>query len=175
MNAAEVLQLCRMVKAFCPSQQFDQEWRAVPGFPDYIISEGGAVISTRPGRRGNRKPVLLKPSLCRKGYPMVVLRDHTGRPRPKKVHWLVAEAFIGPRPAGLQIRHLDSDKTNCSASNLAYGTQIENMADRAIKTHCVNGHPFAEHGRPRKGGGRVCMVCQREADARRSPRVRSAA
>lgn len=39
------------------------------------------------------------------------------------------EAFVGPRPIGSLIRHLDGDHTNNRPFNLAYGTQIENMAD----------------------------------------------
>lgn len=46
------------------------------------------------------------------------------------VHQLVCEAFHGPRPPGLMTRHLDGDPLNNHASNLKWGTQIENEADK---------------------------------------------
>ena len=45
------------------------------------------------------------------------------------LHRVVAEAFHG-KPDGLQVRHLDGCKANNSASNLAWGTAIENASDR---------------------------------------------
>ena len=44
-------------------------------------------------------------------------------------HSLVAEAFIGARPEGCQIRHLDGIKINSKLSNLKYGTPSENYKD----------------------------------------------
>ena len=60
------------------------------------------------------------------------------------------EAFAGPCPGGLEIRHLDGDAANNRLSNLAYGTSSENGYDitrhgrnnHANKTHCDNGHEF---------------------------------
>jgi DNA-binding transcriptional regulator YiaG len=49
----------------------------------------------------------------------------------RTVHRVVAEAFIGPRPEGLEVRHLDGNKTNNRASNLVYSTHKENEADKA--------------------------------------------
>ena len=148
------------------------EIRTIPGFPDYEVSADGQVFSNRPWVRGSRTPRTLRQATDRKGYRSVALRNTEGRSRTQKVHWLVAAAFLGPRPAGMQIRHLNSDKTDNSAANLAYGTQLENMADRvALKTHCVNGHEFSEHGYPRaSGSGRACRECLRAADKRRQSR-----
>ena len=47
------------------------------------------------------------------------------------VHHLVAEAFLGPRPPGLSINHLDGDKTNNHVENLEYVTHAANMAHAA--------------------------------------------
>ncbi|WP_167757036.1 NUMOD4 motif-containing HNH endonuclease [Amycolatopsis sp. CFH S0078] len=66
------------------------------------------------------------------------------------VHVMVCEAFHGPRPEGMEVRHLDGDSRNNRADNLAWGTQSENMYDRvrhgthhqAIKTHCPRHHPL---------------------------------
>jgi hypothetical protein len=42
----------------------------------------------------------------------------------------MAEAFIGPRPPGLQVRHLNDHKLDNYVWNLAYGTGKDNCADR---------------------------------------------
>lgn len=42
---------------------------------------------------------------------------------------LMAEAWLEPRPSGLQVRHKDGDKLNDAAWNLEYGTALENTAD----------------------------------------------
>ncbi|WMJ67202.1 HNH endonuclease signature motif containing protein (plasmid) [Klebsiella variicola] len=47
----------------------------------------------------------------------------------RTVHYLVATAFHGEQPEGLLIRHLDGRPSNNAPSNLAYGTQVDNMAD----------------------------------------------
>lgn len=45
------------------------------------------------------------------------------------VHCLVALAFLGPRPIGQEVRHLNNNYLDNRAENLAYGTHRENMAD----------------------------------------------
>lgn len=45
------------------------------------------------------------------------------------VHILVAEAFLGPRPGGMEeCRHLDGDKLNNRADNLRWGTRPGNAS-----------------------------------------------
>lgn len=45
------------------------------------------------------------------------------------LHLLVAAAFIGPRPPGKIVRHLDGNRKNPRWGNLAYGTYAENTQD----------------------------------------------
>jgi hypothetical protein len=47
----------------------------------------------------------------------------------KKVHELVAMAFLGARPADAVVRHLDGDAKNNAVWNLAYGSHKDNMKD----------------------------------------------
>jgi hypothetical protein len=54
-----------------------------------------------------------------------------GRCKRVKVHALVARAFIGPRPDGHQINHIDANPVNNRVENLEYVTPRGNMQ------HCV--------------------------------------
>ena len=47
----------------------------------------------------------------------------------KNIHELVAQAFIGERPEGYHICHIDGDITNNELSNLRYDTVSENQID----------------------------------------------
>lgn len=102
----------------------DQFCRRVPGFPGYFVTDAGQVVSCR-----GSIPRLLVWSIKSTGYPAVSL-CRLGDVVTKNVHSLVAEAFIGPRPAGHVCRHLDGNPQNPSIHNLAYGTYAENEADK---------------------------------------------
>lgn len=101
----------------------------------YDVSDAGRVRSNArivQRRNGGPKPVqerILLSSPNNHGYPHVdIMID--GKYRKVCVHTLVAAAFIGPRPAHLEVRHLDGDQTNAAKTNLAYGTAAENGADK---------------------------------------------
>jgi predicted XRE-type DNA-binding protein len=56
-----------------------------------------------------------------------------GRMKTWMVHTLILLAFVGPCPEGQQCRHFpDSDPTNNHLSNLQWGTQAENEADKIV-------------------------------------------
>lgn len=143
-----------------------EEWRPISGLPGYEVSSLGRVRSWRT-HRGIPGPRVLKASAGSKEYLTVRLAGAT-----QKVHRLVAEAFLGPLPSGLQTRHLDGNNQNNRAANLAYGTQLENMADRvSLKDRCTNGHLFeGENLFFPSHGGRGCRTCARDADKRRRDR-----
>lgn len=102
-----------------------EAWKPVVGHPGYEVSDLGRVRSIDRQTLVVRKGKLLRPGRASHGYPTVAL----GR-QSRTVHSLVAEAFIGPRPEGQEVRHLDGDRSNASLSNLRYGTPKENGADR---------------------------------------------
>lgn len=70
----------------------------------------------------------LKQTMNKEGYPYVNFRDDDGYLTSHTVHSLVAEAFLGPRPKGLIVLHINSNPADPSASNLKYGTHKENSA-----------------------------------------------
>ncbi|WP_158710499.1 NUMOD4 motif-containing HNH endonuclease [Streptomyces flavochromogenes] len=141
-------------------------WLAVPGYENsYEVSSQGQVRSRpRPTTRGG----ILKAKVGRVGYPRVSLCAN-GVQRTWLVHQVVAVAFLGPRPAGQEVRHLDGDPLNNAVSNLAYGTRSENAQDKqrhgtdhnARKTHCPQGHPYDEENTSRYSGRRACRACVR--------------
>lgn len=97
------------------------EWRAIPGHEGhYAVSDAGEVMSMN--FKGSGLPGVLRPSFCR-GYHTVEI----GEDKRYTVHRLVAAAFIGPRPSGLQINHKNGIKADNRLENLEYCTQSENM------------------------------------------------
>lgn len=111
-----------------------EEWRRVAGWEQYYeVSSHGRVRSLARRRWQGRgwyitKPVLRKCPKDAYGYHCVALQAGE-RKENRKVHHLVAEAFVGPRPEGNECRHLDGCRTNNHVSNLAWGTSAENSAD----------------------------------------------
>jgi hypothetical protein len=100
--------------------QSSEEWRPIAGYEGlYEVSNRGRV--RRAGRRR-----CLKLDRHWRGYLRAQLYGAGGRRRFHRVHLLVAAAFIGPRPAGQTVDHLDEDKRNNAVTNLEYVTRIEN-------------------------------------------------
>lgn len=101
-----------------------EEWRPIPGFPKYEASTQGQIRSLY-GKRSK----ILKPGINRDGYLHVGLHLNKVQ-KTWMVHVLVALTFIGERPEGQCIRHLDGNPANNHPSNLCYGSLAENSNDR---------------------------------------------
>lgn len=140
---------------------------ACPSFPGYSVTEDGRVFTHRRriglgdgGGHGTR--VVIDPAyvLERKqtagkgGYMLVRIGTDAGLAT-GKVHQMVADAFLGPRPDGFVVRHVDGNPANNSASNLVYGTYQQNAGDRD------------QHGSTRRGGTHA-QARLTEADVRQA-------
>jgi hypothetical protein len=86
---------------------------------DYSVTEDGKVFSHKCNR-------FLKLGHSGNGYAKVMLHID-GKPLCRKVHNLVAQAYIGERPKGMQVNHKDGNKLNNNFSNLEYVTPSENL------------------------------------------------
>jgi hypothetical protein len=109
-----------------------ESWVKVPGYEDfYEVSNHGRFAKLLPDGRQLRKLNSKTP------YLSVSVKSLDGKPQKSLyIHKLVAQVFIGPRPDGLVIRHLDGDRYNNKATNLAYGSVEQNYADtKKHKTH----------------------------------------
>lgn len=114
-------------------------WKPVVGFENfYEISSDGRVRRIAPFMRGrgckDEIPRELKLTLdpTRFGYFRVSLIGEPGARREHhSVHRLVASAFIGPCPAGMEVNHIDRVRTNNDVRNLEYVTRLGNAAHKA--------------------------------------------
>jgi NUMOD4 motif/HNH endonuclease len=108
-----------------------EEWRAVPGWLGYYdVSSFGNVRSLpRDTATGMHGGGILSAFPDGQGYLAVNLTRNGTRER-IGVHQLVALAFIGACPEGQQVRHKDGKKHRNFASNLEYGTSLENHHDK---------------------------------------------
>lgn len=159
----------------------EEEWRDVVGWEGfYEVSSLGRVRSIR---RRNCVGGVLAPDGVQVKYLRVKLQAN-GRSRRRRVHVLVAEAFLGPRPVGptgrlLDVCHKNGDNNDNRVINLRYDTRSSNMRDTvangahqyAKRTACSHGHEYTPEstrvvqigpgadGKPRTR--RVCRTCRR--------------
>ncbi|MBM3748948.1 MAG: hypothetical protein FJW34_24535 [Acidobacteria bacterium] len=105
------------------------EWRPIPGFQSYEVSELGHVRRCVP-YRGYPAGRLLKPKCNRSGYLAVTLYGNGVR-RELLVHRLVAWAFIGASPSPHhEVAHGDGNKKNNHRRNLRWATKSENCLQK---------------------------------------------
>lgn len=152
----------------------NEHWRPVPGHPNYQVSDMGRVRSVdhwqrvRGDGRAFRRGKVLKPGVGSKGHLQVQLDGGKWR----RVHTLVLEAFVGPRPGGKLGLHRDGQAANNRVENLYWGTHSDNAKDavrhgthhQASKTECKYGHPLDGVRRNADGSvrQRYCKTCFRK-------------
>lgn len=107
-------------------------WKTIPDWQSYEVSTLGRVrrrIAARTRKAGG----ILKPDLAGSGkikyYQIELFKN--GFHKREKIHTLVAQAFIGPKPPGHQVNHIDANPLNNHPDNLEYVTPKGNME------HCV--------------------------------------
>lgn len=130
-----------------------EEWKTVVGFKGlYAVSNLGRIKSFARTVEFIRCGELSSASYSERILKLVpdvdghltVFLSKDGIKNTRRVHSLVAEAFLGPRPFNKGACHKDDIKTNNCVSNLYYGTQKENMLDSIRNGRAPRG---VKHGR----------------------------
>ena len=103
-----------------------ERWKPVHQYETlYLVSDWGRVMRIRP-KSGTSVGHILKPPLNR-GRRRVLLSDYAGDNRHHHVAVLIAEAFLGKRPPGMEVNHLDGIKDHDCEHNLEWVTASQNM------------------------------------------------
>lgn len=114
-------------------------WKDIPGYEGrYQASTEGNIRSVdrvvysrnwytgQPFARHIKGRILRPGRFCKNGHVSVVLgHGAVGSP----VHQLIMLTFVGPPPAGQEVRHKNGDPTDNRLSNLEYGTRTDNILD----------------------------------------------
>lgn len=119
-----------------------EEWRVIAEAPRYSVSSEGRVRNDRTGR-------FLRAGINSDGYLSVVLARDGLAAISRKVHRLVAEAFISNPDGKPEVNHRDEfgTKTDNSVGNLEWNTKSENQR-----------HAFANGLHPGRRGGLIRVV-----------------
>lgn len=114
----------------------NEEWKAIEGYEGlYEASSLGRVRSMdreSPGKNGSIRKVkgrILKPQAKDGRKTLYVKLCKKQKIESIYVHILIAKTFIGERPEGYAVCHIDGDNQNNSIDNLTYDTYRQNSID----------------------------------------------
>lgn len=141
--------------------------RPVPGYSDLYADIDGGIVQSGVGAL-EQKEHRGKRAKHTAGYSTVYVKGAGTR----EVHPLVAAAFLGAIPPGMQVRHMNGQKDDNRLANLCIGTPKQNVADaiqagthgaavNASKTKCSQGHLYTESNiYVSPDGSRQCRECR---------------
>lgn len=116
--------------------------KEIEGFPGYYITEYGTVYCNNPingiGDLRSGEMRLLKHKINYSGYHQVILYNKTLNVKGhKRIHRLVAEAYL-PNPLNLpSINHIDENKSNNHISNLEWCSHQHNTEHTKCKIEYI--------------------------------------
>lgn len=109
----------------------EEIWKSIPN------SNGKYEASSLGNIRSVCKDTILSQKTKSNGYKEVCLYFETQKGKSMYVHRLVIESFIGEIPRGLQVNHIDGNKSNNRLDNLEIVTNREN----SIHSYHILGNP----------------------------------
>ena len=112
------------------------EWRKIPSIKGYKVSNDGRVKAltrciVNRGKVHRRKASTCNVHKDENGY-MFVRLSVKGNVKNYYVHRLVAEAWHGECPEGLEVDHINRVRDDNRPENLRYVTRAENNANRDL-------------------------------------------
>lgn len=106
----------------------DEIWKDIEGFEGHQVSNEGQVRrfgkTDRLGRKWEDK--ILSPFTNKHGYKIISLRKD-GVKKYFQIHRLVYETFCGKIPSGMQVNHINENKSDNRLCNLNLMTPKENV------------------------------------------------
>ncbi len=153
-------------------------WRDVVGLEGYYeVSSLGRVrsldryLECADGSIRLYRGKIRKPQMSPTGQPRSYVLQVPGKRRAAEPQVLVAEAFLGPRPEGHLVKHLDNNLRNNTPENLAYWPASRLRHDVvsrgkdgwASRTRCIHGHLLRDPNLCYRSAhlGRTCLACRK--------------
>lgn len=137
------------MKEFTLDALKDLDTRPIPWAPGYRISSDGRVWSCLKVASSTKRMTSewheVQGWVSRYGYKRVAVCA-AGKPKKCLVHALVLEAFVGPKPEGMECCHANGVRTDNRLENLRWDTRKGNMQDavRHGTTHKGERSPVAK-------------------------------
>ena len=108
-------------------------WKKIEHYNNYCVSTFGRVKNIRTDK-------ILKPNTDHDGYFYVGLYKN-GKPKFKKIHRIVADAFLDNPLNKRCVDHIDRNQKNNAVENLRWATSSENCQNKKIQKNNSSGYP----------------------------------
>lgn len=116
-----------------------ERWLPVPGHEGlYDVSDLGRVRSFHAGRGKGKRGGLLRPAPTGVYAHLCVVLCQGGEAKTRLVHQLVLEAFVGPRPEGLEALHGPGGALDNRLRNLSWDTRQKNQGRDRVRDGTSN-------------------------------------
>jgi len=140
-----------------------EQWRPVVGYEgSYSVSNLGRIRRDAPGSGAVVGRILRQKWLGR--YLGVAFGYHRGeQPTNHYVADMVMAAFVGQKPDGLTVNHIDGDKTNNRRDNLEYATYAEQRL-HALNAGLAESHPNLAGRRGRLSNEQIAAIRARRLE-----------
>lgn len=109
-----------------------EEWKTIEGYSNFQISNKGRLKSIAKtvdvgwGRKQSYEEKIIIGFRSSNGYLMVRIQEKK-KANTFTIHSLVAKAFLGDRPKGFIVNHIDANKLNNNVENLEWTTYSGNI------------------------------------------------